>query len=307
MELAIIASEKIINMFFILILGVFLYKIKILTKEVLNKLSTLLLMVIAPILIITSFQIEFDSKMLLELFQAFAVALFSFLFIIILAHFLIRKTEKRDYLIERMSIVYSNCGFIGIPLIYGLFGKIGIFYMTGFFTIFNLLFWTHGIVCISGKTTRKETVKRLCNPSIIAVIIGFFVFGLRITIPGLLLEPMNMIANINTPLAMLLAGATLAQGNFFKSILKIRMYYLSFLKLILVPLLFLLVLIPLKLNQTLAMTELVAVACPAAASSTLLAIKYEKDSAYAAEIFAVTTVLSSITLPLIVLIGMMFL
>lgn len=307
MELAIIACEKIVNMFFILLLGALIYKKKIVDKEMVNKLSDLLLMVIAPILIITSFQIEFDYKMLLELFQAFALAILSFIILISLVHFVIRKSEKRDYLIERMSTVYSNCGFIGFPLIYGLFGKIGVFYMTGFFTVFNLFFWTHGIVCISGRTTKKETLKRLCNPSIIAVSIGIILFGLRITIPGLFLEPMEMIADINTPMAMIVAGATLAQQDLRCSIKNLRIYYLTFLKLILFPLLFLLVLIPFPINQTLAMTILVAVACPAGASTTLLAIKYDKDSGYASELFAMTTIFSIITIPLIVLIGMMVL
>lgn len=307
MELAFVACEKIVNMFFILLLGAFLYKKKIIDEEMVKKLSDLLLMVIAPILIVISFQIEFDSKMLFELFQAFALAIVSFVLMIGLVYFVIRKTEERDYLIERMSTVYSNCGFIGIPLIYGIFGKIGVFYMTGYFTIFNLFFWTHGIICISGRTTRKETLKRLCNPPIFAVLIGMFLFGFRITIPELLHEPMQMIADINTPMAMIVAGTTLAQQNLMKSIRKLRIYYISFLKLVLFPLIFLLVLIPFQIDQTLAMTELIAVACPTGASTTLLAIKYGENSGYASELFSVTTVFSSITIPLIILLGMMVL
>ena len=61
------------------------------------------------------------------------------------------KKEGKDTAIERFSSVYSNCGFMGIPLVNAMFGSEGVFYLTAFITVFNILAWTHGIIIISGE------------------------------------------------------------------------------------------------------------------------------------------------------------
>ena len=111
-------------------------------------------------------------------------------------------------------------------------------------------------------------------------------------------DALNYISGMNTPLAMLIAGATVAQTNLLKAFSRGRTYYVCFLKLLLVPLLILLALSFFPVPEMVALTVAVALASPTAAMGTMFAIRYERNAVYASELFAVTTILSARSLPL---------
>ena len=112
-----------------------------------------------------------------------------------------------------------------------------------------------------------------------------------------------MIASMNTPLGMIVAGANLAQGNILKSLKNKRLYYLSFIKLIVYPLAGIIILWLLPLEFEVAFTVFIALACPAGASVVMFAQRYDRDAYYGSEIFVITTLLSAITLPLLSIIA----
>ena len=86
---------------------------------------------------------------------------------------IIRSKDKEGQLIERFSCLYSNCAFMGIPLIQGVYGTEGVFCLTAYVTMFNLCSWTHGVVMMKGgKPNFKQMLKSLLSPSIIVTIIG---------------------------------------------------------------------------------------------------------------------------------------
>ena len=79
------------------------------------------------------------------LIWAFAASFLTFLFMIVASEFLCHGDRNRSS-VEKIAVSYSNSGFIGIPLISGVLGDKGVFYMTAYITVFNLLLWTHGII-----------------------------------------------------------------------------------------------------------------------------------------------------------------
>ena len=212
----------------------------------------------------------------------------------LVAYLCLRKNGKYDAVIERFSVIYSNCGFMGIPLVDAMFGSEGVFYLTAVITAFNLLVWTHGVLSFTGGSgfTVKGFFKALCSPSIIAVPLGLLCFLLRLRVPDVVYNALDYIAGMNTPLAMIVAGATVAQTNLLKVFAKPRTYYISLLKLIVAPLLIVLALV--------AVVFVVVMTAPAGAMGTMFAIRYDRNAPYASEIFAATTILSALTLPLIV-------
>ena len=110
---------------------------------------------------------------------------------------------------------------------------------------------------------------------------------------------MNYIADMNTPLAMIIAGLSIAQADLKKIFKNLKIYYVSFLKLIVIPLSVLLFLALFRIDYRIAYTILVASACPTATTLTMMAIRFDKNYKYASEIFAFTTVLSIFTIPFI--------
>lgn len=149
------------------------------------------------------------------------------------------------------------------------------------------------------KLNKKMIIQAVKTPAVIATFLGFALFMLKISLPDILLKTLTYLENLNTPLAMLAAGATIAQTNIFKALKNPRLYYICILKLILVPAAACAVFCFLPLDDVVIGTNILSSACPAAATGTLFAIRYKKDSLYAAELFAVTTILSIVTLPLI--------
>ena len=191
---------------------------------------------------------------------------------------------------------------MGIPLVGAMFGSEGVFYLTAVITALNLLVWTHGVLSFTGGSgfTVKGFFKALCSPSIIAVPLGLLCFLLRLRVPDVVYNALDYIAGMNTPLAMIVAGATVAQTNLLKVFAKPRTYYISLLKLIVAPLLIVLAFSLFHLPTIITLTVALAMAAPAGAMGTMFAIRYDRNAPYASEIFAATTILSALTLPLIV-------
>lgn len=303
MELAAITANKIIAMFVIGAIGMICYKAKIIDERTNEKLSDVLLLLVSPLLIFTSYQQEFEAEKLHGLLLAILLAAVSHLISILVSILFIKKRPGSDYEIERFSTVYSNCGFMGIPLIHGIFGSEGVFYVTAYITVFNVLCWTHGVILMTGKQTLKSSVKALLTPCIFAVVLGFLSYICRIVLPPILLEPITTVANMNTPLSMVIAGVSIASSNIPAMLKKKRVYYICFLRLLLIPVLAVAALKAFHIDQMITTTMIVSTACPTAASGTLFALRYHKNAVYASEIFGMTTLLSVVTIPLVVLLA----
>lgn len=291
-------------MFFLILVGVFCYKTKMIDKDTNKKLSDILLMLVNPFLIFLSYQREFKATLLNGLLISLILALAThFAGILITLVALRRKNHEADIAIERFAVIYSNCGFIGIPLVTGIFGTEGVFYLTAYITIFNLMAWTHGMITVSGRSDGKSIAKALLSPSVISVFVGFFFFICKITIPEPIHDAFSYIAGLNTPLALLVAGSSIAQTNILKVVGKLRIYYIAFLKLLLVPIVMLLLFSLFDIPRVVMLTSVLAVACPTGATVNLFAIRYRKNYLYASEMFAITTILCLATIPFVMIVA----
>lgn len=299
----ILIFEQLLKMFFILLLAFFCYKIKLIDQNGNKNISNLLLMIVNPILIITVYQTEYNGELVKGLLMAFAAATAAHILGIIISTILIRSKNSSDCCIERFSAMYSNCGFIGIPLISSVLGDTGVFYLTAYMVMFNLFSWTHGVMLMENRFSLKNLKDGLLSPMFIATLIAVILFFLRIEIPPVLLDSMNYIADMNTPLAMMVAGFSVAQADIGQMCRNLRIYFVSAIKLIIFPLCVIPVLIIFNLPENVSMPVLIAAACPAAATGTVMAIRYKQNYTYASEIFALSTVLSVITIPVLVLIA----
>ncbi len=299
----ILIFNQLMKMLFIMILAFTCYRLKILNQEGNRNFSSLLLTVVNPCLIITVFQTDYDPYLVQGLLISFATATAAHIIAIVIAHFLVREKNNPDFAIDRFAAVYSNCGFIGIPLINSILGARGVFFLTAYITVFNILSWTHGLALLEGKFSLKKIKEGLLTPIVVCTFIGVILFFLQIRIPAPVLDSMKYIADMNTPLAMFIAGLSIAQADLKKIFSHIRIYSISLLKLFIVPLAVLTFLFLLPIDREVAYTTLIASACPTATTLTIMSIRYGRNYTYASEIFSFTTVLSVITIPLITFIA----
>ena len=299
----ILIFEQLVKMFFILLLAFLCYRIGLVNQEGNKSISNLLLMIVNPVLIITVYQTEYDPGLVQGLLLSFLAAALTHVLGIVVSTVFIRSGSGADYSIERFSAMYSNCGFIGIPLIGSVLGDTGVFYLSAYMTMFNLFTWTHGVILMEKKCSLKNLVHGVLSPMFIATLAAIALFFLRIEIPSVLLDSMDYIADMNTPLAMMVAGFSVAQADILKMCRNLRLYYVSTVKLVLFPLCTIPLLLVLRLPQEVSMTILIAAACPTATTGTMMAIRYRQNYTYASEIFALSTVLSVATMPVVVLIA----
>ncbi|MBH1939496.1 AEC family transporter [Mobilitalea sibirica] len=324
MSLAGITLNQILVIFVIILIGVVCYKIKLIDEATNSKLSNILLLLVNPMVIFVSYQREFSTDLMEGLLISLVLALVTHIMSIIIAYVLIKKkkrkkivmdgivikkwVENEDVEVERLSSVYANVGFMGIPLVNGIFGTEGVFYVTASITIFNVFLWTHGVIMMQGSSewSLKSMLKKLMSPSIIAIVIGLVFFLLQIRVPQVMYQAFSHIAGINTPFAMLIAGVTIGRTNILKLLTKYRVYFVTFLKLLLIPIILLMIYSRFPINEKVLITAIIMAAAPSATTGILFSIKYEKNSILAAEIFTVTTLLCAVTIPFIVTISEYF-
>lgn len=319
MSTSIITFNQILIIFIIIGIGVICYKTKLIDDETNSKLSNILLQLVNPMVIFVSYQREFERDLLEGLLVSLLLSIITHLVSILISYLLIRKKRiKREIIdgvkvkryvknddveVERMSCIYSNVAFMGIPLMNGIFGSEGVFYATASITIFNVFLWTHGVMMMSGseKWDLKSILKKLASPSIIAIILGMICFLFQIKVPAIVNDAFQQIANLNTPFAMLIAGVTIGKTDFKRIFTNYRIYFIAFLKLLFIPGVLLLIYSLFPIDYKVFTTAVILAGAPMATTGILFAIKYEKNAVYSAEIFTVTTLLSAVTIPTLVM------
>ena len=295
-----IIINQILKMLLIMILGCICYRLKMVDQKGNKMLANLLLMVVNPCVAIMALQVDYDPTMAAGLAVTFLAALLTHLAMIAITFLCFRSTDNPDCGIDRFSSMYANCGFIGIPLIQSILGNEGVFYLTAYIIAFNLFSWTHGIMIMSGKTSFKDLKKGLLSPMLVACVTAIALFVLQIRLPAVVGDAINYICGMNTPLAMLIAGISVAQTS-LPHILKFRKFYMvTAIKLLLMPALVLAVFSFVQINTTIMYTVLVASACPSAASCTAFALRFHKNDRYASELYAFSTICSLVTIPMFV-------
>lgn len=292
--------KQTVIMLVLIIVGVICAKTRMIGKETNRDLSGLVLNVINPVVILMSYQKEYRPELLKKLGMSFLLSAVAFAVMIALSYLLIRKKDGRETEIERFSLIYSNCGFMGIPIVSALFGSEGVFCLTAFITMFNLCVWTHGIMLISGESGLKRTLKAFRSPTMIAIYAGLIMFLTGIRIPALPSQALQFIADMNTPMAMIVSGVTISQTNIFRLVKNLRIWLVVGLRLLVLPITVTAALLPFSSDSQVLLTVVVASAAPPAAMCTLHCIRFNKNSVYSSEVFTGGTILSIVTLPILV-------
>ena len=287
-------------MLILMLVGALSAKTGLISSAANKDLSKFILQVVNPVVIFMSYQTELKPDLVKKLLLTFGLSALAMAVMLAGAYLFIRPKKGKNTEIERFSSIYSNCGFMGIPLVNALFGMEGVFCLTAFITVFNLTVWTHGVILITGEKDVKSVLKVLRSPTMIAIGLGLLAFFLKIRLPEIPSKALGYISELNTPLAMVVSGVTISETNLLSIVKKVSIYKVCFSKLILLPFILSVIFLTFPVDEQVKMTVLVAAAAPPAAMCTLLCVRSGKDSLYASEIFTAGTILSVITLPIVV-------
>lgn len=299
MDIASQTTLQIIQMLVILSIGAYAYKKEIIPDSSLKSLTGILLEIVNPLLIFTSYQREYNQEQVKGLVFTFVLSFIALFIAILVSRIAVKKTDKRDYLVERMAIMYSNCGFIGLPLMYALFGQIGVFYCTGFITAFNIMCWSYGIGILVKLPFKEKVIKVVTGRNMIAIFLGLFCYIFSIRLPEIIVSPLAAVGSMNSSLALLIVGATVMKNPLKDMFNNIRGYYILVIHNLVIPIIVLLLLSLIEGDEMIKTIVLIAIACPVGATTTTFALRFNRDELYASSLLGLSTIASVITIPFI--------
>ena len=304
MELAKDVSIQVIIIFFLMAIGFIFTKTGKLSEKGIKEITNIVLTIVTPCVLINSYQQKtFNADLAKELIFAAAISLVVQIFAILLGMLVFKKDSKEHFRINIFCTAYSNCGFMAIPLLQATLGDNGVFYGSAYLAVFSILSWTHGIYLMSGNKKEISFKNLIKNPGVIGVVVALFLFVFNIKLPLVVGNTVGYIADLNTPLAMIVLGTYLVQIK-PKDFIQDKDIYLSMLtRLLIVPLAGILISLIVPIDSSIKMAVLIPAACPAATVSALFASKYNKDADYACEVVSISTLLSVITIPVIIIIA----
>ncbi len=293
--------NQVLGLVLMMAIGAYLRKRKIMNDIAMKAFTDVLLSVTVPCMVIYSFHLDFSREMLNNGIAMFLCAFVIHSFLIILSKLLYFKFDPLKRNILLFSTVFSNCGFIGFPLLYSLYGKEGVFYTSIFVACFNLFAFSYGVMLFTGKSSMTQAVKSLIvNPPLISTVVGIIIFLTGIKLPEAPLITLRAVGDMTTAISMFIIGAMLADVSIKDALKGVDVIYLSLMKLVVAPFLCYLLLKPFISNQTIFTIAVILVAMPTGSLTGVFAEKYNGNRSLASRCTFLTTVLSMLTIPVVI-------
>jgi len=271
-----------------------------------NRISKIMLNIAMPMLAIKGYFVAFDSNTLSEILWCYLCSFVAGVVIFAIGFLLLNPKKNPRFAEEFCGSGFPNCGVIGIALGSMIIGSKASLYGASFLTINSFFMWIGAPLVLSGKFDIKSVKKILISPVMISVYVGLIIYFTRVPVPVFVQNAVTQMGNSVGPLAMLVTGAMMAKTDLKKVLSAIRVYWMSAIRLIIQPLVFVAFLKLVPIPSDVALACLIFFACPTATAIVILCEASGKDSRYEAVITTMTTILSIVTLPLIVAIYSMF-
>ena len=301
MSMALLLLREILVLFLIMGLGFLVVKLGLMNAGDSRVLSLLQVYIIYPCIMIKSFQLTLSPEILQGFLFAVAVAIVANFLLLIFSK-LMAKLFGLDA-VEQASIMYANTANMIFPLVMAVLGDEWLIYSSAFMCVQVIFVWTHGNALLSGQKGISWR-KIFTNINLMAVAVGLGLMLLGIRLPEILVSVFDDLASTAGPLAMVMIGMLLANVKWKEVLTNKRIYLVTFLKMIAVPLL---ILTLMKLSGVAGLIEngrnllyisFMAVISPCAATLTQIAQLYRNRPEHASAINVVTTLASLVTMPL---------
>ncbi len=266
-----------------------------------KQMTNVLLKVVTFCIIVESFlSVEYSKEKVMHLLgAAVAYLICTGVTLVVLLPFF-RKTDQEKQPILRYGVLFSNCGFMSLPLVSALLGAEGVFIVSMYVAMFQIATWTLGVKVYGSFDSSKALKQILLNPGVISVLVGLPLFFFHLELPEILTAPMGMLADLNTPMAMIVTGFYLS-----KMAMKIQkgdgaIIMASVLRLIVIPLMVIGLLYLIGIRGFLLVACTVPICAPSASNTSLFAVIFHKDQVYASRMMSICTLLSIITMPFVI-------
>ncbi len=310
MELFFSTLSQMAFLFSLIVIGYILAKLRTIPENsaaVLSKLENTLFL---PALVMGTFIDKFKAEVLSSAWKPFVFSAVLAVIMALISIFVSKLCTRDDYVrkIYTYGLAFSNFGFMGNAVVAALFPNIYFDYLLFTLPLWTLIYlWGVPTLLILTEGEKKSFVSRFkafVNPMFICMVIGMIIGISGITLPKWTLSLINASGNCMSPVAMLLTGVTVAFIDIKKILTNIGIYAVSFIRLIVYPLVFVLVAKLLPLSETTFICALCTLAMPLGLSTIVIPSAYGKDTSVAAGMAIISHALSCITIPIVFMLAL---
>jgi predicted permease len=282
--------------FSLIAIGFFTRRRGMVSREGQKNITDLVINLILPCNILTSFSQQFAEGTMHECLMVFLISAGIQVFCVIYGRTAYpRETEEHQKCLA-YGIICSNAGFLGNPLAEGIFGSVGLMFASVYLIPVRVMMWSAGIAIFSGEHDLKGTMKKVAtHPCVLACAAGLVMMVNGWIVPEPCFSLLQTIGRCNTAISMLVIGMILSDINPRELVDKIVVRY-TIERLILIPLLVWIVLLPLVnariLSRFSVNLSVLLAAMPAGATTSMLAAKYECAPGFATRMVILSTLCS---------------
>ena len=293
--------EVMVILFIIVILGYVLCKMGYMGDKFDQKLSSIVIDITAPALILSSVMGDEqpDRALILPLL---GVGFLTYILLLVFGFYvprLISRNHDEQGMIG-FALMFANVGFIGYPIVASIFGPKAIFY-AALLNMPNTFFvFTAGVMLIKGeRNLRQLNFKVLFGSGMVAAFIAALLVALNIQTPDMIARPITMVGNITVPAALMIIGSAMARLPLREIVGNAKVYLVSLLRLVVVPLTIYFLFKLCGVSDIINDINTIVIAMPVASFGTMFCMKYGRNPSFITEVTFITTVGSIITIPLI--------
>lgn len=293
-------GTQVLELFILIALGYLCGKTKMLNESAVKAVTDIVLYIVCPCVIVQNFIRSYDPAMLGGLLTAAGAALVIHILSIVIAMLVFHDKIPEKKRVYRFAVIFSNCGYMSLPMQQAILGADGVFFGAVYIVIFNVVMWTFGVWLSSGSKDGVSAKKILLNPCIIGMVVGVVIFLTSCPVPDIISKPIGFMAALNTPLPMMIVGYYLSKARISDAFRDGKGFICVLFRLIVIPLLAFGGMMLCGIRGKVLITCVIAASAPAAAATTMFAAKFCNDAKLSVNLVTLSTLLSVITMPLIV-------
>ena len=290
-------------LFTIVVLGYALCKLGYMGDKFDQKLSSIVIDVTCPALILSSVMgAELPDRSLI--LPLLGIGFLTYILLLVFGFWVPRfvaKSRDEQGMIG-FALMFANVGFIGYPIVSAIFGPKAVFY-AALLNIPNTFFiFTAGVMLVKGEHNMKSlSAKVLFSPAMIAAFVAALMVAFGVRTPDIIARPVTMVGNITIPAALMVIGSSMARLPLKEIIGSPKVYVASLLRLVVVPLSVYFLFRFCGVSDVINDINTVIIAMPVASYGTMFCLKYGRNPSLMTEMTFVTTLGSILTIPLITL------
>lgn len=284
-------------MFLLVGIGFFIRKKGIVNTEGRMNMIDLCLHITLPFNVLHSFLRKWDWNLFIACGVILLLSIGFNAISVFFSAILYKKQETNRQKSLKYGTIISNSGFLGNPMVEGIYGSEGLLYAALFMLPVRIVMWTIGIAVFLKGRKEKLWKNVLTHPCIVAIYAGVIIMVCGIQFPTFVEKTIIGISGCNTPLSMMLIGMMLAEVK-PKGLIDKTMVFYTAIRLLVIPTVVFALTAFLPINTMLRGITVIMAGMPAPITTALLSAKYGGDEKYATGMVFLSTILSLITLPI---------